>query len=121
VSDFEAIEEDRGMANVNIPVRLAPENLNQQILPGWQFSLFSVDLGDSSDPDTEKAMIGKIGSYGKQIGHLAEALEVVINELGLLEKSALPVKSRDALLVFMGDVAAARGVKPLRTADRRRA
>jgi hypothetical protein len=102
------------MGNVNLPIRLAPENLTQSILPGWQFSLFSVDLGHSSDPDMEKAVINGVGSYGKQIGHLAEALEVVITELGLLDgdrRERLPKKSRDALQVFMGDVAAARGLK----------
>ncbi len=99
------------MGNVNLPVRLAPEYLDEPILPGWQFSLFSIDLGVSSDPGVERAAIDTIGSYGKQIGHIAEALEVVISQLGLLEKP-LPQESRDALLIFMGDVAAARGLKP---------
>jgi len=102
------------MANVNIPVRLAPEILDQPILPGWQLSLFSVDLGGSSDPEIEKAAVNNIGSYGKQIGHLAEALEVVINEFGLLEKPMAQEK-RDALQIFMGDVAAARSLKLRRT------
>lgn len=102
------------MSNVNLPIRLVPEALAQSILPGWQFSLFSVDLGHSSDPEAEKAVIERVGSYGKQIGHMAEALEVVINELGLLgheKREQLSKKSRDALQVFMGDVAAARSVK----------
>jgi NADH:ubiquinone oxidoreductase subunit E len=99
------------MAKLQIPVRLAPEYLDQPILPGWQFSLFSVDLGGSSDPEIEKAAIERIGSYGKQIGHLAEALEVVINELGLLEKP-MTQERHDALQIFMGDVAEVRKLKP---------
>ena len=75
----------RPWRTLNVLIQLAPENLEQSILPGWQFSLFSVNLGDSSDPAMEKAAIQKVGSYGKQIGHLAEALEVVIERLGLLE------------------------------------
>ena len=98
------------MANVNIPIQLAPESLSQAILPGWQFSLFSINLGDSSDPDVEKAAIQKVGSYGKQIGHLAEALEVVIERLQLLE-SDLPPEKKDVLKVFLGDMATVRGVK----------
>lgn len=99
------------MSNVTLPVRLAPEYLDQQILPGWQFTLFNVDLGQSSDPEIEKAAIEKIGSYGKQIGHIAEALEIVILHLGMMEKP-LPQPQLDALRIFMGDAAAARKLKP---------
>jgi hypothetical protein len=102
--------EDSSMANVNIPVRLAPEFLDQPTLSGWQLSLFSVDLGGSSDPEIEKAAVRKIGSHGKQIGHLAEALEVVINEFELLEKP-MAKQRHDALQIFMGGVAAARRLK----------
>jgi hypothetical protein len=98
------------MASVSMPLQLAPENLNEPILPGWQFSLFSVNLGDSSDPAIEKAAIKKIGSYGKQIGHLAEALEVVIEQMKLLDADISPEK-KDVLKIFLGDAAAARGVK----------
>jgi hypothetical protein len=101
------------MENVNIPVRLAPDILDQPLLPGWQISLFSVDLGGSSDPEIEKTAIEKIGSYGKQLGHLAEALEVVITELSLLEKR-MTQERHDALQIFMGDVAAVRKLKQRR-------
>jgi hypothetical protein len=99
------------MANVSVPIQMAPTNLYQPILPGWQFSLFSIDLGHSSDPALEKAAIGKVGSYGRQLGHLAEALEVVIERLRLLE-SDLSSEEKDALKTFLGDVAAVRGLKP---------
>ncbi len=98
------------MGNVTIPLQMAPESLNQAILPGWQFSLFSIDLGDSGDPDVEKAAIQKIGSYGRQIGHLAEALEVVLDHFKLLD-SDLPQEKKDILTAFLADAAAARTVK----------
>lgn len=103
------------MENVQIPLQLAPESLYQPILPGWQFNLFSVNLGASSNAENEKATIQEVGSYGKQIGHLAEALEVVIRQLDLLDSKGLPKDERDALQVFLGDVSAARGVKAKRT------
>jgi hypothetical protein len=99
------------MGNVTLPVQMAPDVLNQPILPGWQFSLFSVDLGHSSDPEVEKSMIEELGSYGKQIGHIAEALEVVIERLNLLDADDLNEQQRDAIKVLLGDVAAARSVK----------
>ena len=99
------------MDSVQIPIGLAPNTLYQPILPGWQVSLFSIDLGASSSPQVEKATIQQVGSYGRQIGHLAEALEVVIDKLKLLEGSSLSRQERDTLQVFLGDVAAARKVK----------
>ena len=104
------------MADVNIPIQMAPENLSQAILPGWQFSLFSVNLGDTSDATVEKDAIRRVGSYGKQLGHLAEALEVVIDHFKLLEAETLSAKQRDVLKIFLGDVSKVRGLKPERTA-----
>jgi hypothetical protein len=102
---------ERTLENVQIPLQWAPGTLYQPILPGWQVSLFSINLGASSDAEMEKATIQQIGSYGKQIGHLAEALEVVIKRLKLLDSKDLSQDDMDALQVFLGDVAAVRGVK----------
>ena len=99
------------MAVVTFPIQFAPGTLEQPILPGWQVSLFSVNLGASSDPEVEKAAIERVGSYGRQIGHLAEALEVLIEHLGLLDNPELSNAQKDALKVLLGDVAAVRGVK----------
>lgn len=101
------------MGDVNLPVELAPEYLSQSILPGWQFSLFSVNVGQSSDDAVEKTAIQTVGSYGKQIGHLAEALEVVIDHFNLLE-SEMPEAKKDVLKIFLGDVATIRNVKRVR-------
>ncbi len=99
------------MDNVQLPIQLAPQSLSQPILPGWQLSLFSVNVGASSDAEMEKAAIQKVGSYGKQIGHLAEALEIVIKHQKLLESKLLSEKQKDVLQVFLGDVSTARSVK----------
>jgi len=94
-----------------MPLQVAPATLYQPILPGWQVSLFSINLGASSNAEIEQAAIQQVGSYGKQIGHLAEALEVVIDELQLLKKHGLSQAHRDVLQVFLGDVSAVRGLK----------
>ena len=103
------------MADVNIPIQMAPENLTQPILPGWQFSLFSVNLGDTSDAAVEKDAIRKVGSYGKQLGHLAEALEMVIDHFKLLEAEGLSEKKKDVLKILPSDVSKVRGLRPERT------
>jgi hypothetical protein len=105
------------MAAFTLPVRLAPTNLTQPILPDWfdHFSLLTVQVGESSGTDIEAAALDKVGTYGKQIGHLAEALEVVINHLGLMQDEDLSQDKKDVLTVFLADVAAVRGIKAAKT------
>ncbi|MEZ5645505.1 MAG: hypothetical protein R3E99_10185 [Burkholderiaceae bacterium] len=101
------------MQTVSIPVtwQLAPSALNQPILPNWQFHLFNIELGRSSDPAIEQAALQKVGSYGRQIGHLAEVLEVLVHRTGLLDRPDLTQSERDAVQVFLGDVATIRQIK----------
>lgn len=94
-----------------MPVQLAPNSLVQPILPNWSFNLFSVNLGATSNATVEQQALEQVGSYGKQIGHLAEALEVVIQKLQLLDSKDLSQGDKDALQVFLGDVAAVRKIK----------
>ncbi|MGY8635993.1 hypothetical protein RAD15_26325 [Bradyrhizobium sp. 14AA] len=48
---------------------------------GGQFGLVNITVGQSSAPDVEKDVLSDVGSYGKQIGQLADALLVVIEHL----------------------------------------
>ena len=99
------------MASVYMPLQVAPSSLTQTILPNWSFSLFSVNLGATSNAKVEQQALEQVGSYGKQIGHVAEALEVIIQRLRLLESKDLSQGEKDALQVFLGDVAAVRKIK----------
>ena len=99
------------MNTFHMPIQLAPGTLNQPILPNWSFNLFSVNLGLTSNAKVEQQALEQVGSYGKQIGHLSEALEVVIQRLQLMQSSDLSQSDKDALLVFLGDVAAVRKIK----------
>lgn len=93
------------------PLQLAPTSLSQPMLPNWSFQLFIVNLGVSSNAGIEQEALQKVGSYRKQIGHLAEALEVIIGRLKLLDSPQLTQAGKDALQVFLGDVAAVRRIK----------
>ncbi|WP_066255336.1 hypothetical protein [Hydrogenophaga flava] len=98
---------------VTVPLtwQLAPTSLTQPILPNWQFHLFNVNLGTSSNPAVEQAALARVGSYGRQIGHLAEALELVIRRLKLLESKDLTPEEKDVIQVFLGDVSTIRQIK----------
>ena len=56
--------------------RMAPDNLAQSILQGWTFNINS---GNSTAPRTELAVVTK-HSYGRQIGRMSDALELLIEE-----------------------------------------
>jgi hypothetical protein len=91
--------------------QLAPQALTQPILPNWQFHLFNINLGASSNPAVEQKALEKVGSYGRQIGHLAEALEVVLKQTRLLDSPELTADEKDVLQVFLGDVSTIRQIK----------
>ena len=99
------------METVYLPLQMAPTNLNQPILPNWSFNLFNVNMGASTNAAIEQEALQTVGSYGKQMGHMAEALEVIIGKLHLLESKDLSRSDKDALPGFLGDVAPVRKIK----------
>lgn len=101
------------MQTFSMPVswQLAPQALTQPILPNWQFHLFNVNLGSSSNPAVEQTVLRDVGSYGRQIGRLGETLELLVRKSGLLEREDLTAQERDVLQVFLGDVAKVRQIK----------
>lgn len=56
---------------------------------GGQFGLVNITVGQSSAPEVEKDLLSDVGSYGKQIGQIGDALLVVIEHLEALGDSAL--------------------------------
>jgi hypothetical protein len=79
------------MPDVNLPLSGA---VTQTIEPwtswfsafGSQIGLINVNLGTSTAPDTEKAVISKVASYGKQLGRIEEALVVLLKHFHPAEK-----------------------------------
>lgn len=55
---------------------LAPQKLNQVINP-WTWNLFTVNLGQSSDPKVEQRILDEVGSYGRQIGQIGDVVGVL--------------------------------------------
>ncbi len=98
------------MSKVSLPLQIVPNSLSQPILPNWGFSFLNVNLGTSSNPEVEQRALDEVGSYGKQIGRLADALEIVIQQLNLLEKDLTP-DEKDAVIKFLADVANVRSIK----------
>ena len=58
----------------------APQRLDQPILPGWNFGpVVNVTRENSSAPGTEAAVLHSY-SYGRQLGQIADALQVLVDE-----------------------------------------
>ena len=100
-------------------LRLAPDQLWQAINPwfagasGTQFGLVNITLGHG-DEALERDILAQVGSYGRQIGHIAEALEVVIgvlNQVAPERMAALSQQQKDSLAIALGDVAEVRQIK----------
>ena len=61
-------------------------NVTQSILPwtwlfnpvGSQVGLVNIELGPSSNPAVEEEVLTSVASYGKQLGRIEDALEVLL-------------------------------------------
>jgi hypothetical protein len=93
---------------------LAPQKLWQAINPwtfyqqGAQFGFVNIDLGQTPNPEAEQAILDKVGSYGRQLGRIGDALEVLLDHVKL---DGLSQAEQDALAVLRGQLAAIRQVK----------
>lgn len=93
-------------------VSLAPQWLQQSILP-WSFNadqigLINIDLGLTAEPQTEREILDRVGSYGKQLGRVGDALEVLLKHVDL---SGLSDDEADVIDELQGQLAAVRRVK----------
>jgi hypothetical protein len=95
-------------------ISLAPDQLWQAINPmtfsqqGGQFGLINIDLGGAGDSDLERKILKTVGSYGRQLGRIGDALEVILKHVKL---ENLTSDEQDALDILKGQLAAVRQAK----------
>lgn len=95
-------------------VSLAPEKLWQAINPwtlyqqGAQVGLINVNLGQTPRPDIEQDVLDEVGTYGRQLGRIGDALEVILKHVTL---EGLSEEDKDALKILDGQLAAIRKIK----------
>jgi len=46
-----------------------------------QLGLVNINLGKSSDPELETRILNDVGSYGRQLGQIDDAMRVLLNHL----------------------------------------
>ena len=95
-------------------ISLAPDQLWQAINPitayqqGAQFGLINIDLGAAGESDLERKLLDRVGSYGRQLGRIGDALEVILKHVKLGD---LKPDEQDALDILKGQIAAVRQAK----------
>ncbi|MDB5896718.1 MAG: hypothetical protein JWP41_320 [Ramlibacter sp.] len=48
-----------------------------------QVGLVNINMGHSSNPQLEQRILDEVGSYGRQLGRIGEALEVLLDQVKL--------------------------------------
>ena len=100
-------------------ISLAPDQLMQAINPwtfnqqGAQFGFINLDLGAAGESDLERKLLDRVGSYGRQLGRIGDALEVILKHVKLGD---LKPEEQDALDILKGQLASVRQVKVERRA-----
>ena len=93
---------------------LAPDKLWQAINPwsfyqqGAQLGFVNINLGQTPHPEIEQKVLEEVGSYGRQLGRIGDALEVLIDHAALKDLSQAET---DALDILKGQLAEIRKVK----------
>jgi hypothetical protein len=59
---------------------------------GGQWGLININLGQSSAPDVEADVLSDVGTYGKQLGKIGDALLVLLDHF----KPAKPLSGKEA-------------------------
>ncbi|HEX3179934.1 MAG TPA: hypothetical protein VHR44_01535 [Beijerinckiaceae bacterium] len=90
-------------------------NVDQTINPWtWffrgisQFGLININLGSSADPDLEQQILDDVGSYGRQIGQISDALYVLFAHKSL---DKFDPDERKAIAAFQRQVESVNALK----------
>jgi hypothetical protein len=75
--------------------------------PNAQLSLFSVNLGRSSAPETEEAIL-EVASYGRQLGRLGEALLALLEQPDSAHRTDAQKHAIEDFKALMRDITAAK-------------
>jgi len=64
---------------------------------GGQFGLINVNLGSTPDPSLEQTILEQVGSYGRQLGRMGDAMAVLVRHLDRTKLNAKELGAVQAL------------------------
>lgn len=79
-----------------------------------QFGLININLGKSADPELEQRILDDVGSYGRQIGKIGEALDVLLDRL---DPQSLKPQEREAVEAFRVQLREVQAIKQRRRTE----
>lgn len=98
-------------------------DVNQAINPwSWvfgtgQFGFVNINLGSSGNPEVEQEVLEEVGSYGRQLGRIGDALAVLIKHA---DQGKLVPEEQDALTKLRFQLEAIDKIKERQTRSRKR-
>jgi hypothetical protein len=110
MTPMQSTDKDKGLDWLLWPWRmtagaLAPQTLTQPINTGWSFGNVIVTPANSTSPDTEREIVSR-HSYGRQIGRMMDAVELLLEERARRSPAAAPDPRVDAFEELRQQVAA---------------
>lgn len=85
---------------------------------GNRFSFLNVEVGHSSAPEVEEKVLENVGSYGRQLGRIGDALRVLVDhfepEKPLSRREKKAIRALEAMLDEIDDVKRSCGRTPLK-------
>jgi hypothetical protein len=69
---------------------------------GGQIGLVNITVGSTADPDLEKRILEGVGTYGRQVGRISDALRVLVEQAG--KNGGLKEPQKKALNAFINQV-----------------
>lgn len=98
----------------DVPVSVAPwTNLFGSV--GNRFSFLNVEVGHSSAPEVERQVLDNVGSYGKQLGRMGDAMRVLLDHFRaekLTPEEKKAIRALIAMLDEIDDIKRAQGRAP---------
>jgi hypothetical protein len=64
---------------------------------GSQFGLVNITVGSTADPEMERRILEDVGTYGRQLGRIGDALRVLVEHA---DTSTLTAQQKKALVAF---------------------
>lgn len=75
-----------------------------------QIGFININLARTPAPEMEQSILEEVGSYGRQIGRIADALDVL---LGTLDKAKLDEPQLQAVMAFREQLQQVRAIKAM--------
>lgn len=85
-----------------------PWNWFTRVVGGGQFGLINIVLGKTQSPEVEEEILDDVGSYGRQLGRLGDALDAVLVHMKV---DTWDQKSQDAVADFRSQLREIRRIK----------